>query len=68
MAPAMIFISHDIVMAARLANVIAVMERGRIVEIGDTRQITDSPGRVATRSLLECVPGLASKTCLSSIP
>lgn len=56
-APAMIFITHDIVMAARLAEVIMVMAHGRIVESGATQKITQSPRHPATRALLACTTG-----------
>jgi len=59
--PAMIFITHDIVMAARLAEIIAVMERGRIVESGATRQIIVSPEHPATQELLACTAGFPSQ-------
>jgi oligopeptide/dipeptide ABC transporter ATP-binding protein len=37
----------------------AVMYRGRIVETGDTQQITERPAHPYTRSLLEATPELA---------
>jgi peptide/nickel transport system ATP-binding protein len=58
--PAMIFITHDMVMAAKLGEAIAVMERGRIVEIGRSMQILRNPRHPATKLLLECTPGSAS--------
>lgn len=59
--PAMIFITHDIVMAARLAEVITVMDRGRIVERGATQKITQSPMHPATQALLACTTGFRSQ-------
>jgi ABC-type glutathione transport system ATPase component len=59
--PAMIFITHDIVMAARLAEEIVVMERGRVVERGTTGQIVKSPGHAATQALLACAVGFPSR-------
>jgi len=39
-----------------LATRIAVMYRGKIVEVGATEQITDRPKHAYTRSLLEATP------------
>jgi peptide/nickel transport system ATP-binding protein len=47
-----LFITHDFAMAARLADQIAVMKRGRIVESGPAEKILSSPSHEATRSLL----------------
>jgi ABC-type glutathione transport system ATPase component len=47
-----LFITHDFAMAAHLADEIAVMDHGRIVESGPAEKILRSPGHHATRSLL----------------
>jgi peptide/nickel transport system ATP-binding protein len=47
-----LFITHDFLMAAHLADQIAVMDRGRIVESGPTERILRAPSHEATRSLL----------------
>jgi ABC-type oligopeptide transport system ATPase subunit len=39
-----------------LATRIAVMYRGKIVEVGPTSQITEQPHHLYTRSLLEATP------------
>jgi peptide/nickel transport system ATP-binding protein len=41
-----------------LATRIAVMQRGRIVELGTTEQITSRPEHAYTRSLLEATPAI----------
>jgi peptide/nickel transport system ATP-binding protein len=41
-----------------LATRIAVMYRGKIVEVGDTEQITRRPAHPYTRSLLDATPEL----------
>src|SRR5882762_7829977 len=51
-----LFISHDLVMAAHLADEIAVMHRGRIVEQGPADKILKHPERETTRQLLAAVP------------
>jgi ABC-type glutathione transport system ATPase component len=52
----LIFITHDPAMAAHLADEIAVMDRGRIVEQGITRGIVFRPNHPATRALLAAMP------------
>ena len=43
-----------------LSTRIAVMYRGKIVEIGDTEQITEPPRPPYTRSLMEATPQLSA--------
>src|SRR5277367_1827756 len=47
-----LFITHDLTMAAHLADHIAVMSRGRIVEIGAVEQILREPRHSATQQML----------------
>jgi peptide/nickel transport system ATP-binding protein len=47
-----LFITHNFAMAGHLADQIAVMDRGRIVESGPAENILRSPSHEATRSLL----------------
>jgi peptide/nickel transport system ATP-binding protein len=54
-----LFISHSMPVVRYLSTRIAVMYRGKIVEIGDTEQITSRPAHAYTRSLLEATPELA---------
>jgi len=53
-----LFISHSMPVVRYLSTRIAVMYRGKIVEVGDTEQITASPAHAYTRSLLEATPEL----------
>jgi ABC-type oligopeptide transport system ATPase subunit len=53
---AYLFITHDFAMAAHLADQIAVMDRGRIVESGPAKKILSSPSHEVTRSLLAATP------------
>jgi oligopeptide transport system ATP-binding protein len=46
------FITHDLAVARFLSNRVAVMYRGRIVELGDTDRIFSNPQHPYTRSLL----------------
>jgi len=51
-----LFITHDLAMAAHLADEIAVMDRGRIVEQGQAQKILKQPEQETTRQLLAAVP------------
>jgi ABC-type glutathione transport system ATPase component len=51
-----LFITHDLAMAAHLADEIAVMNRGRIVEQGPAEKIFELPQHETTRQLLAAVP------------
>jgi ABC-type glutathione transport system ATPase component len=51
-----LFISHSMPVVRYLATRIAVMYRGKLVEVGLTEQITESPQHPYTRSLLEATP------------
>jgi peptide/nickel transport system ATP-binding protein len=53
-----LFISHSMPVVRYLSTRIAVMCRGKIVEVGETEQITVRPGHPYTRSLLEATPEL----------
>ena len=54
---AMLFITHDLRVAAQVADRIAVMRRGEIVETGPTAAIFRDPQHPYTRELLDAVPG-----------
>jgi ABC-type glutathione transport system ATPase component len=51
-----LFISHSMPVVRYLATRIAVMYRGKLVEIGTTSQITGSPSHPYTKTLLEATP------------
>jgi ABC-type glutathione transport system ATPase component len=53
-----LFISHSMPVVRYLSSRIAVMYRGKIVEVGATEQITERPQHPYTRSLLEATPEL----------
>jgi ABC-type glutathione transport system ATPase component len=55
-----LFISHSMPVVRYLSTRIAVMYRGKIVEVGDTEQITVRPAHPYTRTLLEATPELLS--------
>jgi ABC-type glutathione transport system ATPase component len=54
-----LFISHSMPVVRYLSTRIAVMYRGKIVELGPSEQITEHPQHPYTRSLLEATPEVA---------
>ncbi|GAA3647758.1 ATP-binding cassette domain-containing protein [Microbacterium marinilacus] len=52
----LILISHDLAAVARVADRIAVLEHGRVVEQGDAARILSSPDHPTTRTLLRAAP------------
>ncbi|MCD8483598.1 MAG: ABC transporter ATP-binding protein [Verrucomicrobia bacterium] len=55
-----LFITHDIGVVAQIADDVAVMYRGRIVERGTVRQVIKKPLHPYTKGLLGAIPGLAA--------
>jgi oligopeptide/dipeptide ABC transporter ATP-binding protein len=55
---AMLFISHDLAVVSQVADRIAVMYAGNLVELGSKREIFQAPAHPYTRGLLNAVPTL----------
>ena len=53
----MIFITHDLRVASQICDEIAVMHKGRIVELGPPSQIFLDPHAAYTRELVAAIPG-----------
>ncbi|WP_373540551.1 dipeptide ABC transporter ATP-binding protein [Chamaesiphon sp.] len=56
-----LFITHDLWLARFLCDRIAVMDRGQIVEMGDTQQIFSNPQQAYTQELLAAAPLLTQQ-------
>ena len=57
----MILITHNFGIIRGLADKVAVMFRGRLVEFGSTESILRQPQHPYTRALIECIPRLGLK-------
>jgi peptide/nickel transport system ATP-binding protein len=62
-----LFITHDFAMAGRLADEIAVMERGKIVELGVVEKVLRTPKQEITRRLIVATPRLGAAAHLPQV-
>ena len=51
-----LFIAHDLSMVKYISDRIAVMHRGRIVEMGDAKEVYENPLHPYTQSLISAIP------------
>ena len=58
---AMLFITHDLGIVAKMCNRVAVMYAGRIVEDAEVRELYDNPAHPYTKALLASVPKVEEK-------
>jgi len=58
---AMIFVTHNLGIVARMCDRVAVMYAGRIVEIGPVRRLFTAPAHPYTQALLESIPQLGAR-------
>jgi peptide/nickel transport system ATP-binding protein len=65
---AMLFVTHNLPLVRSIAQRVAVMSQGRIIELGDVDQVLESPQNPYTRRLLSDTPSLevALETAQSS--
>src|SRR6202521_1347539 len=65
---ALLFVTHNLGIVARMCDRVAVMYAGRIVEQGQVRELVRSPRHPYTQALLSSIPKLGSKEPLYAIP
>ncbi|WGW12342.1 ABC transporter ATP-binding protein [Saxibacter everestensis] len=62
-----LYITHDLAVVAEVADQVAVMLSGNVVELGDCQQVLYSPQHRYTRRLLRAVPDLAGKRSIGEV-
>jgi oligopeptide/dipeptide ABC transporter ATP-binding protein len=65
---AIVLITHDLGVIAEMAQRVAVMYTGRIVEYGDVMEVFHNPQHPYTRGLLRSIPRLDSTEDLEELP
>jgi oligopeptide/dipeptide ABC transporter ATP-binding protein len=65
---ALIFVTHDLGIVAKMCDRVAVMYAGKIVEQGSVRTIYNHPQHPYTEGLIKSVPHIGSKADLYAIP
>jgi oligopeptide/dipeptide ABC transporter ATP-binding protein len=65
---ALIFVTHDLGIIAKMCDRVAVMYAGRIVEQGSVREIYNRPRHPYTEGLIKSIPRLGNKETLYAIP
>jgi peptide/nickel transport system ATP-binding protein len=65
---AALYVTHDLAVIANIADRVAVMYAGRIIELGPRDEIFRAPAHPYTRALLDAIPHLKQARALSGIP
>src|SRR5258708_3789731 len=65
---AVVFVTHNLGIVARMCDKLAVMYAGKIVEAGTVRELFNAPQHPYTKALLGSMPKLGSKEKLLAIP
>lgn len=67
-AVAALYVTHDLAVVATIADRVAVMYAGQLIEIGPAAEIFNRPGHPYTRALLNAIPHLHRSFALTGIP
>jgi peptide/nickel transport system ATP-binding protein len=65
---AALYVTHDLAVVANIADRVAVMYAGRIIELGPRDAMFRSPAHPYTRALLDAIPHLSQARALTGIP
>lgn len=65
---AFLHVTHDLAVVNEIADEVAVMYSGRIVEYGERELVFDAPAHPYTAMLLGCIPPVTSRKSLVPIP
>ena len=63
-----LYVTHDLAVVANIADRVAVMYAGQIVELGPKDAMFDNPSHPYTRALLDSIPHLSQARALTGIP
>ncbi|MGQ4877016.1 ABC transporter ATP-binding protein [Billgrantia sp. LNSP4103-1] len=61
----LLFITHDLRVAAQISDTIIVMQHGRIVEQGTAKEVFLAPREAYTKQLLDAIPGRAHEAAMA---
>ncbi len=65
---AALYVTHDLAVVANIADRVAVMYAGRIIELGPRDAMVRHPAHPYTRALLDAIPHLSQARALTGIP
>jgi peptide/nickel transport system ATP-binding protein len=65
---AALYVTHDLAVVANIADRVAVMYAGRIIELGPRQAMFREPAHPYTRALLDAIPHLSQARALTGIP
>lgn len=65
---AALYVTHDLAVVANIADRVAVMYAGRIIELGPRESLFREPAHPYTRALLDAIPHLSAARALKGIP
>ena len=63
-----LFVAHDLRLVRQVCNRVAVMYRGRLVEVAPAARVFDAPAHPYTKALLSAIPRLEPGQKLERIP
>jgi peptide/nickel transport system ATP-binding protein len=63
---AVLFITHDFGVVAEIADRVAVMQGGELVEVGSAQQVLNAPTTAYSRQLIDAVPSLSPRVVQSN--